>query len=143
MSSIRFKEEEEEGISEGMPSPPRRDPFPKGIPSGWGGVLSEGILWIGQRLWSIFNYWIEIAYQSDDQSEGTQLGIDETSVRKGHDYVTVAAILDIWFVRFFSYEKNPPLTDSLTCAATMPGRGRSGGISQKNLILKFSKTVIK
>jgi transposase len=43
-----------------------------------------------QRLWNIFTYWIQIAYQEDDQSEVTQLGIDETSVRKGHDYVTVA-----------------------------------------------------
>lgn len=46
-----------------------------------------------QRLWTIFNYWIELAYHSDDQSSVTQLGIDETSVRKGHDYVTVAADL--------------------------------------------------
>lgn len=46
-----------------------------------------------QRLWNIFNYWIQIAYQSDDQSQVTQLAIDETSVRKGHDYVTVAADL--------------------------------------------------
>lgn len=46
-----------------------------------------------QRIWNIFNYWIQIAYQADDQSTVTQLGIDETSVRKGHDYVTVAADL--------------------------------------------------
>lgn len=46
-----------------------------------------------QRLWTIFNYWIQLAYQADDQSNVTQLGIDETSVRKGHDYVTVAADL--------------------------------------------------
>ena len=39
-----------------------------------------------QRLWNIFNYWVGIAYQEDDQSGVTQLGIDETSVRKGHDY---------------------------------------------------------
>ena len=47
-----------------------------------------------QRLWNIFNYWIEIAYQEDDQSGVPQLGIDETSVRKGHDYLTVAADLE-------------------------------------------------
>ncbi|WMJ72160.1 ISL3 family transposase [Cytophagaceae bacterium ABcell3] len=46
-----------------------------------------------QRIWNIFNYWIQIAYRADDQSSVTQLGIDETSVRKGHDYVTVAADL--------------------------------------------------
>jgi transposase len=47
-----------------------------------------------QRLWTIFNYWIQIAYNTDDQSEVTKLGIDETSVRKGHDYVTVAIDID-------------------------------------------------
>jgi len=46
-----------------------------------------------QRIWNIFKYWIGIAYQADDQSKVTQLGIDETSVRKGHSYVTVAADL--------------------------------------------------
>jgi transposase len=46
-----------------------------------------------QRIWSIFNYWISIAYSEDDQSSVTQLGIDETSVRKGHNYITVAADL--------------------------------------------------
>lgn len=46
-----------------------------------------------QRLWTIFNYWIQIAYQADNQEMVEQLGIDETSVRKGHDYVTVAADL--------------------------------------------------
>jgi transposase len=46
-----------------------------------------------QRIWNIFNYWIAIAYQQDDQSEVRQIGIDETSVRKGHDYITVAADL--------------------------------------------------
>lgn len=46
-----------------------------------------------QRIWTIFNYWTSIAYSADDQSNVTQLGIDETSVRKGHDYITVAADL--------------------------------------------------
>lgn len=47
-----------------------------------------------QRLWNIFNYWIQLAYQADKQDEVRQIGIDETSVRKGHDYVTVAADLN-------------------------------------------------
>jgi transposase len=47
-----------------------------------------------QRIWTIFNYWISIAYNSDDQSGIRQLGLDETSVRKGHDYVTVAADIE-------------------------------------------------
>jgi transposase len=47
-----------------------------------------------QRIWNIFNYWISIAYDQDDQSSVTRIGIDETSVRKGHNYVTVMADID-------------------------------------------------
>lgn len=42
------------------------------------------------RVWTIFNYWISIAYNEADHSEIEVLGIDETSSRKGHDYLTVA-----------------------------------------------------
>lgn len=47
-----------------------------------------------QRIWTIFNYWISIAYNQDDQSKVTRIGIDETSVRKGHNYVTIVADID-------------------------------------------------
>lgn len=43
-----------------------------------------------QRLWNMFSYWVEKAYKADDQAEVTVLGIDETSSKKGHSYVTVA-----------------------------------------------------
>mgnify|MGYP000497098226 CR=1 FL=1 len=46
------------------------------------------------RLWRIFNYWINIAYQKDDPSGVTQLGFDETSRRKGHSYITVSVDLE-------------------------------------------------
>ena len=42
------------------------------------------------RLWTIFNYWISIAYNDADHSNIETLGIDETSSKKGHDYLTVA-----------------------------------------------------
>jgi transposase len=41
------------------------------------------------RIWTIFDYWIGIAYSEADHSKITNIGIDETSARKGHDYVTV------------------------------------------------------
>ncbi len=47
-----------------------------------------------QRLWKVFSYWIEKAHQADDQSGVTVLGIDETSSKKGHSYVTVAVDMD-------------------------------------------------
>ncbi len=43
-----------------------------------------------QRLWTIFNYWIKKAFGADEQSETETIGIDETSTKKGHNYVTVA-----------------------------------------------------
>ncbi|QDH81238.1 ISL3 family transposase [Echinicola soli] len=47
-----------------------------------------------QRLWNIFSYWIKKAYNSDEQSGVKVLGIDETSSKKGHRYVTVAVDME-------------------------------------------------
>ena len=42
------------------------------------------------RLWNIFNYWVNLSYNSDLTKAPEKLGIDETSTRKGHDYITLA-----------------------------------------------------
>ena len=47
-----------------------------------------------QRIWTIFNHWISKAKVADDISSLTQLGIDETSSKKGHKYVTLGVNLD-------------------------------------------------
>ncbi|GFO76630.1 transposase, ISL3 family [Bathymodiolus platifrons methanotrophic gill symbiont] len=47
-----------------------------------------------QRIWTIFNHWIGKAKIADDVSSITQLGIDETSSKKGHKYVTLGVDLD-------------------------------------------------
>lgn len=47
-----------------------------------------------QRLWTIFNYWVDRALEKDDPSKIIKVGVDETSVKKGHDYVTITADLD-------------------------------------------------
>ncbi len=46
------------------------------------------------RMWTIFNYWVGRAYSQADHSQVKQIGIDETSVRKGHQYVSVAVDMD-------------------------------------------------
>jgi transposase len=46
------------------------------------------------RLWTIFNYWIRRAYNADQPKIPKKLGLDETSKKKGHDYVTLAIDLD-------------------------------------------------
>lgn len=47
-----------------------------------------------QRIWNFFNYWVGRAYRADDQSKVEKIGIDETSIQKGHSYITVVADLD-------------------------------------------------
>jgi len=46
------------------------------------------------RIWRIFDYWIKKAVAKDDVSEVEQIGIDETSSKKDHDYVTVTVDVD-------------------------------------------------
>lgn len=46
------------------------------------------------RLWTIFNYWISRAYNADKPKTPKRLGLDETSQKKGHNYVTLAVDLD-------------------------------------------------
>jgi transposase len=46
------------------------------------------------RLWTIFNYWIKRAYNADQLKTPKKLGLDETSKKKGHDYITLAVDLD-------------------------------------------------
>jgi transposase len=47
-----------------------------------------------QRIWTVFNHWVGQARAADDPSSVTKLGIDETSTRKGHHYVTLGVDLD-------------------------------------------------
>jgi transposase len=46
------------------------------------------------RVWTIFNYWIERAYIADEPEVPKKLGLDETSKRKGHDYITLGVNLE-------------------------------------------------
>ena len=47
-----------------------------------------------QRIWTIFNHWMGVARDADDPSSLTKLGVDETSTKKGHQYVTLGVDLD-------------------------------------------------
>lgn len=46
------------------------------------------------RLWTIFNYWINKSYQEFTPGKIEKIGVDETSSRRGHKYITVAVDLD-------------------------------------------------
>ncbi len=47
-----------------------------------------------QRIWTIFNHWISKSRAVDDPGTLTKLGIEETSTKKGHHYITLAVDLD-------------------------------------------------
>ena len=58
-------------------------------------VNKAGIL-LGEnphRLWTIFNYWMDRAYSADRPTQIKKLGIDETSAKKGHKYITLGVDL--------------------------------------------------
>ena len=59
-----------------------------------------------KRIWTIFNYWLSIAYLEDNQQEVTNIGIDETSSKKGHQYITIVADMDKRRVLFATEGKN-------------------------------------
>jgi len=46
-----------------------------------------------QRIWNIFKYWVSKAHNADKIEDLTQLGFDETSSKKGHNYITTAVDL--------------------------------------------------
>ena len=46
------------------------------------------------RIWRVFNYWIQRALSKDTLDEVTQIGMDETSRKKGHNYITLFADLE-------------------------------------------------
>lgn len=46
------------------------------------------------RLWRIVHHYVDDALQRQDLSSVTRLGVDETSFKRGQDYVTVFADLD-------------------------------------------------
>jgi transposase len=48
---------------------------------------------VANRLWRMFNYWVSDAVSQDSLEKVTKVGIDETSSKKGHNYVTVCADL--------------------------------------------------
>jgi transposase len=47
------------------------------------------------RFWTIFNFWSIKAYNTTDHSQVTQVGIDETSSKKRHNYITITVGVDL------------------------------------------------
>lgn len=58
-----------------------------------------------KRLWNVFSYWLELAHESDKIEDLTKVGFDETSTKKGHNYITTCVDLDERRVLFASEGK--------------------------------------
>jgi transposase len=56
--------------------------------------VAETLGVLPQRVWTVFNHWVSAARQADDPSNVHRLGIDETSTKKGHHYVTLGVDLE-------------------------------------------------
>lgn len=46
------------------------------------------------RLWTVFNYWISKAHSEDVVETPEKIGFDETSTKKGHNYLTTMVDLE-------------------------------------------------
>jgi len=47
-----------------------------------------------QRIWTVFDHWVCEGRKNDDPSRIRRLGVDETSSRKGHEYITIGVDMD-------------------------------------------------
>ena len=47
-----------------------------------------------QRIWNIFSFWVKRAHQKDEIKGLEKLGFDETSNKKGHNYVSIAVHIE-------------------------------------------------
>lgn len=56
--------------------------------------VADSLRVIPHRLWRVFSYWIQKAVAKDELSGVSNIGIDETSSKKGHSYVTLVADMD-------------------------------------------------
>ena len=56
--------------------------------------VSETVKETSPRIWRVFGYWVERALRKEDLSSVTRVGVDETSRKKGHQYVTQFVDMD-------------------------------------------------
>ncbi len=74
-----------------------------------------------QRLWTVFNHWVAKALAADDPSSITRLGVDETSSKKGHSYITVGVDLDAKRVIHVTEGKNQETIVNIAAHLTAKG----------------------
>jgi len=64
------------------------------------------------RIWRVIRHYVYKAREIEDFSDVTTIGIDETSCKKGHDYITVVADLDNSKVLYLAHGKDSSTIES-------------------------------
>lgn len=64
------------------------------------------------RLWRIFHYYVNLAMQEIDYSKVKRIAIDETSSRRGHDYITLFVDIDTKQVLFATEGKDSSVLET-------------------------------
>ena len=78
---------------------------------------------VDNRLWRVFKHRVEQAVAKDVLEKVERVGIDETSTKKGHQYVTVCADLDTRRVVYVGEGRGAAIVGSL--ATTLSQKGGS------------------
>ena len=79
---------------------------------------------VAHRLWRVFNFWVQDGVGKDSLAEVKQVGIDDTSSKKGHNYVTVCADLEKRRVIYVDEGREGKVVANLAAAIT----GKKGDI---------------
>jgi transposase len=92
------------------------------------------------RLWRVINAYVELARAKEDFSDVKRIGIDETSVKKGHDYVSFFFDLDKKQLLFGAEGK-----DNETVADFVADLKKHGGNAEQitDAAIDMSKAFIK
>jgi len=105
-------------------------------------VLKIGSL-VGEhdtRLWRIIHHHLEEAYAKKDFSSLSLVGCDETSSKKGHNYVTVFADLKSREVVYATQGKN---AETVKCFADELANHHASADQVKEVAIDMSKAFIK
>lgn len=67
------------------------------------------------RLWRVIRHYVDRAREQEDYSEVVAVGVDETSSKRGHNYVTVFVDLDVSKAIYGTEGKDSGTIESLIC----------------------------
>jgi transposase len=103
-------------------------------------VMSRLLSVTDTRLWRIINAYVDMARATEDFSDVKRIGIDETSVRKGHEYVSFFFDLDRKKLLFGTKGK-----DSETLKDFIADLRQHGGLPEQitDAAIDMSKAFIK